>query len=165
MTLFGRIRRGRDDRRGRKSLVADPHWHVHGADFYRVFTALPKLTPAGSLLGLAEGAWRQDVREFFAAWATQPEPSALASVPQDFVHARFIPIDVPSMASLTDLANCHAEPELAIHMIVIHRGASLIEWYDLPGDPIAVASSFGETAVGQFAASVDGEYEMSRPGV
>jgi len=129
-----------------------------------VFGALVSLAPAGSLLGLACGAWPQDVREFFATGGTQPDRSALAGLPREFANARFLPLNARAMTRFTDLANSHAEPELAIHIIVIHGQDSVLEWYDLPEDPIAIARSVGEAAIGLFAATVAGAYEASTPG-
>jgi len=48
----------------RRSLTETSHWHVEEADFFRVFPAFPAFAPAGSLLGLAEGAWPRVVTAF-----------------------------------------------------------------------------------------------------
>jgi len=71
--------------------------------------------------------------------------------------------DPDERTSLTDLEDCHAS-ELAVHLIVIHGRTSLVEWYDLPRDPIAVALSVGKVAVERFAAAVGGPYEISKAG-
>jgi len=141
-----------------------PHWVVRGADVYRVFGALPRLAPASSLLGLADAAWPQDLREFFAVQGAQPDPSTLAAFPREFVKARFVPIKAPTMTRLTVLASSCAEPELAVHLIVVHGGNSVLEWYDVPDDPLAIALSVRESAVASFAATVAGAYEASTPG-
>ncbi len=159
MSLFGR-----PSRRRAAYLMDGLHWVVRGADVYRAFGALLSLAPAGSLLGLADGAWPPDLREYFATWGTQPDRSVLLGLPREFVKARFVPINERAMARLTDLALSCAEPELAVHIIVVHGHDSVLEWYDLPDDPIAIAPMVGEPAVASFAVAVAGAHEASTPG-
>ncbi len=159
MNLFGRTTRRRVS-----YLMDGPHWVVRGADLYRAFGALLSLAPTGSLLGVADASWPPEVREFLKSRGTQPDRSVVLGLPREFANARFLPINERAMARLTDLANSCAGPELATHIIVVHGSNSVLEWYDLPEDPIAISSSVGEPAVASFASVVGGAYEASPPG-
>ena len=147
------------------SLTNSAHWDIHGADFYRAIRALPEILTPGSVLGLADGAWSSHLRSFLDAHAAALEPDVISALPADFRRARFIRTDARTIADLAALADKHAEPEVAIHLIVLQAGSSLVEWYDLPNDPIAVSLSIDEAAVKRFAEAVGGRCEVSRSGV
>lgn len=103
------------------------HWHVDGADLNRVFVALPGLVGAGALLGLADGAWPEELRRFLDAWSVEPEPEAIGAMPTEFECAKFLPIDDCTMAALTDIARLLPACEVCIHLIAIRGSLSLVE--------------------------------------
>ena len=81
------------------------------------------------------------------------------------MHARFLAVDNRTMRSLAGLASGFAAREMCIHLVVVHKGKSVVEWYDLPSDPIAIASTVEEVQVRAFAEATGGRYEKCQPGV
>jgi len=63
------------------------------------------------------------------------------------------------------LAGEHAEPEVAIHLMVVTDSGSYLEWFDLPQDPISVSSVADEGMIRQFAEAIGGDYERLENGV
>ncbi len=62
------------------------------------------------------------------------------------------------MMALAAIAEHHAEPEIALFMVVISDGSSVLEWYDAPDDPISISLDYPEDAVSSFARTVGGVY-------
>jgi hypothetical protein len=148
----------------RRSLTASEHWHVVGVDLYRVLPALPEITAPEAVLGLADGAWSRELRRFLDRHAVAVSRDVLSKLPSEFHRARFLAADLSAIRDLLELAERHAEPEIAVHLIVLQSGGSLVEWYDLPEDPIAVSLAVEESAVARFAEMAGGRYEIAAAG-
>ena len=147
----------------RVSVTDSRHWHVHDVtEFSRLFEALPQFVPRGSVLGLAEGAWPPDLERFLSTHAVHIDASLLETLPSEFTHARFIPVEHVIMSNLSELANHCAEPEVALHLIVVRDGVPWLEWYDATDDPIALSWALGESVIARLAQQVGGRYEEAR---
>lgn len=147
----------------RRSIADNAHWEVLRVDFCRALGALPELAPAGSLLGLAEGAWPADVRDNLDDHGVTLDALVLATLPEEFEGARYLPIDKSTMRRLVELAGRHASMELGIHLVVLHEGVALVEWYDLPQGPIAIRSSVPEAVMARFAVAAGGRHPRHNP--
>jgi hypothetical protein len=69
------------------------------------------------------------------------------------------------MASLAELAGRHAEIEIALHIAVFTDQGRFLEWFDAPGDSIAVSASAPAANVARFAQEVGGTWERVERGV
>lgn len=148
-------------------LMDSRHWRVEGAfDYTKVFPAMLELLPLNSILGLAQGDLSPEGREFMIENSIKLDPVILNSLPQgSFEDAFFIPVDRKRMFLLAGLADHHAEPEIALHMVGIGNGLSLLEWFDAPDDPISISLKLTEPAVEHFAQSVGATFKGVADGV
>jgi len=131
-------------------LFDNPHWQVDPVlDLDIFFANLPGMVPPESVLCLAEGSWSKEGKVFIR---THMQPnSAAPSLPSEFQDAPRIPVNKETMLTLSEMATRHAAPEIAIHLCVCTRDTSILEWYDLTGDPITISLSVPEVEVARFA--------------
>lgn len=141
----------------RPLLLEGPCWQVEPApDLGVVFANLLRLVPQGGVLCLAGGAWSAEGRAFVRAHALpgegpDPLPSAFDGAPR-------FPLDAARSALLAELATRHAEPELAVHLGVHAGGVSVLEWFDVPEDPLCLARAVPEERVAAFAEACGARY-------
>jgi hypothetical protein len=146
--------------------MSSRHWQVTGvSDLVRFFGALPPLVPPGSVLGLAEGTPDAMLRAFFDRVRSQAEPDISMHSSPDFRRAVFIPATPACLFELAALARTRAEPEIAIHLTVVTTEGPLLEWFDLPDDPIYIAPAVPESAVSRLAADAGGKHVLRDYGV
>ena len=151
---------------GIHSLTDDCHWHINGAkDYCSFFRAIPTFCPNNAVLGLAAGFPQEELARFLADNAFEFDDAFLKTFPQDFQRANYLRVDVPTMVELERFAEQSAEPEIAIHLIVISEGLPLLEWYDAPDDPIAISNHVGENTVMAFARAIGGTHGRVEAGV
>jgi hypothetical protein len=163
--LWDRWRVSRPSRAIRFSLTNGPHWHlVNVTDFSKFFEALSDFAPPGAVLGLAGGAWPPALKRLLDDRAVAADEALLQTLPSDFTHARFMPVDRRNMTDLSRLASRCAEPEIAENLIVVVERIPWLEWYDAPGDPIAVTRTADEATVARFSQQAGGQHEEARHG-
>ena len=63
------------------------------------------------------------------------------------------------MVELAGLAGHSAEVEIALHLAVFFEDERLLEWFDLPFDPISIVETIEGESVFHFAESVGGRYQ------
>jgi hypothetical protein len=128
-----------------------PHWRVAPFRDMDVFLlALREILPEGAALGLADGHPSRELRKFLE---TNAVACPTGAVPDAFPSGRWLPADRTTIAALAEMARRHAEPEVAEHVGVFAGAGMLLEWYDLPDDPISVAPDVPEERVAAFARS------------
>jgi hypothetical protein len=138
-----------------------PHWCIRNVrDFPLFFRALPILAAEGAHLALADGAWPSEVRDFFAQVCVDPGEAVRDRLTGEFADAFCLPVSESNMAALAKFADCHAAPEIGIHISGFTTDGPFLEWFDLPKDPISVSSSVSERAVSKFALEIGGSCEM-----
>jgi len=164
MKLLSWFRSHRSDCGRRFTLADSLHWDVHGVDLYQMFSALPALAPSGATLALADGEPSPELGEFLDQHRVALSETRLRAAPSEFEHASLIPVDSRTMGQLARLCQNLAEPEIAIHLAVFDGEGTLLEWYDLPDDPVAIAGSVAEDVVARFAAATGGRHQRSEPG-
>ena len=141
------------------------HWDLNGGGFALLFRALPSLLRPDSFLGLAEGVWSSEIVEFLTRHALQVDASTAQTLPREFRDAVFLPVTEPVTAGLAALADRHAAPEIALHLVAGHEAQVLLEWYDAPDSPLALTGKLEEASVARFAAAIGATYRRAEPGV
>ncbi len=145
-------------------LMDGKHWRVTGArDLAAFFRALPELLPAGSAVIVANEAWPSDFERFLEGLAIKPDAARIPASARTVSASFHVPVNKETMAELGQRANRHAEPEVATHLIGYRGDRSLLEWYDLPVDPLSIAASLDPAAVRSFASEVGGACEFIDP--
>lgn len=127
------------------------HWQVSPAyDLADFFLALAEFAPADSTITLVCGSWSENLRSFLENVAVDHVKKGWI-----FTHERYtIPISDQIMRELSCLASSHAAPEIASSIVVKHDAQKLVEWFDLPDDPISIAPDVDENKVIQLATSI-----------
>jgi hypothetical protein len=129
-------------------------------DFSLFFEALPRLAPGGALVGLAGGFTSRELIPLLPqargidAVQSLPDP-----LPDEFLDATFLPVTETTAGDLRELDDREIWPGFLLFIVVISHGQSILEWYDAPGDPIAIAISVSEEAVQEFATATNGSYQ------
>jgi hypothetical protein len=142
------------------------HWSIQKArDIAAVFRALPAVAPQHAFLALAGGAWPREVKSVLTRESARSAPPFRSCLASEFTVAFFIPVSEAAMASLAELADRHAEPEVALHVAVFTDLGRFLEWFDAPDDPIAVSASAPADEVARFAQAVGGTCERVERGV
>lgn len=83
---------------------------------------------------------------------------ALPQLPTEFRGARLVRLAPSTLATLENFATREPVPVIAIHICVCTPSEALLEWYDLPSDPIYVAPCVHEDCVAAFATACGVEY-------
>jgi hypothetical protein len=84
---------------------------------------------------------------------------------RDFRDAEYVPVNDAHMAALAALAEGHADPEIAIHVAALTPTGPLLEWFDLPEDPISISPLVTAAAVARVARECDTTSEWVAGGV
>ncbi len=129
-----------------------PFWQLEGPiSFPELLRALQRLLPEGCIMYLEAGSPSRALRSFFDAHSV-PEETHIA-VGTLWPKPRFdhVPATPRLLTQLADIAESHAEPEIAIHFHVYHCGRVLLEWYDAFSDPMYLSSDLPEDLVRRFA--------------
>jgi len=152
------IFRRREKRTFPPYLDTRAHWRIAPVrDLSAIFGNLLRLLPEGGMLCLAAGCWSKEGRGFIEERALPPDEAR--PLPRDFARAPGLRLDIETLMLLSDMATRHAAPELAVHLGCYEDGVSLLEWYDLPDDPISVPRSVPEARVAAFAEACGVTYE------
>ncbi len=132
------------------NLHKGPHWQITKArDFELFFRHLADLVPQDSILYLEDTAGR-DVRERLERMKLNPGFEVRAGTLWPKPTKYHVPITKENLLELSELAKFHAEPEIAMHMVVYCGSAVLLEWYDAGDDPIAISKGIPEHSVRKF---------------
>ena len=142
------------------------HWKVTGVNHFAVFfRALPFLVPTGSILCLEGGGWYDNDRvvNILNTISLDMESTLPANDKLDYFVDRaegyYISITKENMAKLAELAVDSAEIEIARDLTVISDNEIILEWCDLPRDPIYISETIERESVFRFAESVGRKYQ------
>jgi hypothetical protein len=145
-------------------LKENHHWLVKNAnDLSRVFLSLQELSTPNSFIALAEGAWPREVLATLSPARKNLSKLPRPALVREFVEALVLPISESQMADLAALADHHATPEIALHLAAFTADGPWLEWFDAPGDPIAVALTIPKECIARFATEVGGTFERAHP--
>ena len=156
--LFNPSRDGVDENKMNRSnridseplkLFAEAHWLVScRVAFIDFFSALAHLAPAGSVLQI-EGNPYPDVEEGLQPWLNEPSKRVAWLFRAAAKYS--VPVTPENMSILAQLAEHHAEPEVADHFILWHGDEQILNWYDAPSDPMYLSFLLEEERVALFA--------------
>jgi hypothetical protein len=138
-----------------------PHWRIVGVRVFDGFLReVSNLVPADSTLYIENTTFDPDVTEYLGEHAIQDrvheiQPGTILPKPKYF----HVPITAPVMSGLAKIAERHAEPEIASHMVVYHERRILLEWYDAGSDPIFVSKDIAEASMKAFCAKIGAGYD------
>ena len=133
-------------------LFDERHWELQPArELAPFFVALPELVGPTAVLCLAMGSWYGELMTFLDGNSVARPDSADVLRVRDR-HLRCVQCDPTVLAELARLSDQYAEPEVAEHLNVTLDGLSVLEWFDMPGDPFSVSTAVPEPKVRAFAA-------------
>jgi len=148
------------------SIWDGPHWELWGkVDSARFFRSLAAAFPTATTLFL-EGTPSPDVAEFLLSVADEGPylPDRNTTWPkQNLYRVRF---NGPTLSSLADLAERHAEPELLCHLHVYTSQDPLLYWHDAfdKASPLMVVSSADRNHLQKFSSELGFDlWQFPRP--
>jgi hypothetical protein len=107
------------------------YWEVDGPKtFHELLRALQGWLPEGAILYFEGGHPDREIEDFMGEHSV-PEPVHLAMGtiwPRPKVY--HVPATETALTGLIEIAEHHAEPELASHFHVYREGVVLLEWHD-----------------------------------
>lgn len=139
-----------------KYLLDDPHWKigtVKSLDAF--FGALLDLVPESSVLCLGEGDPDKAIQAFFQEYAL-PNSERISLI--EFMSGQYLQINKNNLKELQRLADCHAAPEIATHIAVSNGSRQILEWFDVPFDPITVSLEVSEERLMKFCSGLGVKY-------
>jgi hypothetical protein len=120
------------------------------SDFYALLRAVEETMPKDSVLCLEGTTFASDVVAFLeqrpAPAPARIDPNTLWPKPK-FFHLSLTGTDLTDLRALADH---HAEPEIANHLVVYRAGRVLLWAHDAGGGYVALASSLGEQTIERF---------------
>lgn len=156
--LFGAV--SKEEMRGLHLDLERNHWETSGAqEFPTLLRALQGLLPSDAILYFEDGSPRGDLKPFLER-VSVPEPVHLAygtiwPSPRVF----HVPATDENLATLAELSEHCAEPELAIHFHVYVESEVLLEWHDAFSQPMLLSGRFSETEVKRFCEELSMSYK------
>lgn len=134
------------------------HWEIKKIkDLDIFFLYLPLIFPYDTYLCLADGYYSSELKSYIDAYHSN-EP--LPQLHSEFSECDKIPINDNTMRILMELANHHATPEIAMHLCVCSKTVRLLEWYDIPLDPISLSIEIPEEAIRRFCTAIGTKYHL-----
>ena len=135
------------------SLVGGPAWEVSGSrDLSLMLRAIGALVPELTRIHLNAYAMANDVRDALAPFSEPTED-------RDLVTLRGSPGLIELLSSLAD---SHAEPEICFCIIGFSSSRRVLEWFDIPGDPVYIDLSVAADRVSQVTKDFSLSYELVR---
>lgn len=137
------------------------NWRVDSvSDAALFFSAVSELVDEESIIALHDPLG-EDVVEFAISHAAKNKTKVAVGTiwPRSKIH--HIKCTKENLLHLQDLAQRHAQPEIAIHIHVYKAGQVILEWYDAFDDPIYLAPTIAESDVEKFATKCEGSYEVN----
>lgn len=130
--------------------MGKPFWELKGrTDFPRLLRALAGLLPEGCILYFEGGS--KTIADFFQAHAIPEQSHVAVGTLWPRSTCYHVPATPENLRELAELAESHAEPELAIHFHVYRNGEVLLQWYDAFGQPMLLSGALVESKVRAFA--------------
>ena len=135
------------------SLVGGPAWEVSGSrDLSLMFGAIEALVPELTRMHLNASAMANEVRDALAPFSEPSESPDLVS----------LRVSQELFAVLSRLADTHAEPEMCFGMIGMAGSNRVLEWFDIPDDPVYIDLSISAGRVSQVTKEFSLAYKLLR---
>lgn len=144
------------------SVPMKGHWEIDACEgFDALFRALDGWLPEGSVLYFEGGAHSEDIAEFMQEHAG-PESAHIEMGtiwPRPNVH--HVPASPKVLSLLVELAECHAGPELCVHLHAYRGGEMLLQGFDVFDQELWLPASTPEARVADLAARLGVDYRKS----
>jgi hypothetical protein len=114
--------------------------------------ALGDLLPDSSVLYFEGGSPGSKLLDFFTAHAIEEQIHVAVGILWPRPVYFHIPATPNNLLDLAELAESHAEPELAVHFHAYQNGRILLEWHDAFSQPMLIDGKISEKQVRRFAA-------------
>ena len=135
-----------------------PHWQIESPkDFASFLRALSVLIPEGCVAYLEDGAPSKELDAYLETHTLPSRPKIPGGTfwPNAWYH---LPATTDNFSELADIAERHANPEVAIHFHVYRDRSLLLQWYDAFFDPIYVSKEICEKNVKEFCEQLGVQY-------
>jgi hypothetical protein len=131
-----------------KYLFQAPHWTIEKpTNLEAFFGALQRLVPEETVMCFGGGDPDEAIQSFFHEMAL-PNPERISLI--EFALGKYLNTDKKNLKKLQRLAGCHAAPEIAAHIVICDGNRRILEWFDVPFDPITISLEVPEDKVRQF---------------
>jgi hypothetical protein len=137
------------------------HWQINNVkDLGLFFSALTILADSDLVLCLSEGAWEKQTIRILEDISLKNYfyPVNLS----EFKNCFFIEVNDNNISFLNHLSEISAEPEVALHISLIWKNERILEWFDIPEDPISISNIISEEKVNMFALKCSGSKIQKR---
>ena len=143
------------------SLEQGPCWEVSRIeDLPSFLRALIDLVPLESTLYLEGNSISKDIQLYLEArkpqQITKVETGTIWPHPKCFHMA----ITYESLDGLAQLADKHAEPEIADHLHIYKDNKIILQWYDAFSDPFYISKEILEDKVKNFCSRLNTTYKI-----
>jgi len=137
------------------AFVAEPCWKIlPPIDLADFFQHLPKLAAENSILSIEASSVVSEIESYLSERpGEKPNENShgvIFRTPKIF----YMPITEENLAGLAVLSERYAEPEGCDHVLVFDGGKIILNWYDVPADPIYVAEEISEGKVKNLCESL-----------
>ena len=138
-----------------KYLCDKAHWAIEGnPDLVLFFRNLPGLFQEGAILAISGSSLETVVKDYLNVLKVKPSKGTRCEPYFLGPEAYHIPITVNNLNHLADIAENHAEPEVADHIIVYRDTSVLLEWYDVGSNPIWLARDIAKETADDFGRAI-----------
>ena len=148
-----------------KYLCDTPHWAIEGnPDFLVFFRNLHQLVEERAILAVSGSSLESAVSDYLTKIKIEPR-AGVRCEPHFFgPDAYHVPATVDNLAGLADMAEHHADPEVADHMVVYRDTTVLLEWYDAGANPIWITKDIDEDRIASFGRAIGCEVKAVSTG-
>ena len=156
--LLGAVPREERDGIGLDCSVS--HWQLDGTRCAETFlTALRGWLPDGAMLYFEGGSPDDEIRAFMARHAVPERVHVAMGTIWPRPSVFHVPVSDAVLVELAGIMAHHAEPELAIHVLVYRDDTVLLQWYDAFSDPLLLSGSIAREQVEELARRIGGGFE------
>ena len=148
-------------------LMDEPHWQIKitnaKRNLPRFFEALSSLTSENSILCLNSASPRDELKEVLKRISvdrvsvSHPDPETWITKEDDIY---YISINSNSLQTLAEWSERSAAPEIAHDIAVFDKEGTILEWFDVPDDPISVTTRIDEDTITRFANAAMGRFDF-----
>ncbi len=142
------------------SLGKEPCWEVSCAkDFPSFLRALSDLVPSDSILYIEGGSPHDEIKLYLESRkAMQIAKVAMGTIwPRPKIFHMLINLE--NLEGLAQLAERHAEIEIAVHLHIYKDNKVLLQWYDAFFDPFYISKEIPEDKVNNFCSQLGIKYK------
>ena len=138
----------KEELKGIRLDLTQPFWELDGeTDFPSLLSALIGFLPGGCTLYFEGGFSEGELVQFMKARQIQERIHVAVGTLWPRPKYYHIPATSENLSELAEIAEHHAEPELAVHFHVYCEQKIILEWHDAFAQPMLLAGTLGEGKV------------------